>query len=127
MDIINLFAVEIYGDGSFHPGEVIYGDVYLKATDELTLREIRVEFYGEAKVNWTETAKSGRVRKRLGFLDYTNDEHYLNIAVTVYGKGLYTCMFFFGEKISKAFKKEDLRVSRQSISALLVMGYHRTD
>lgn len=86
MDIINLFAVEIYGDGSFHPGEVIYGDVYLKATDELTLREIRVEFYGEAKVNWTETAKSGRVRKRLGFLDYTNDEHYLNIAVTVYGK-----------------------------------------
>lgn len=85
METIDLFAVEIYGDGSFYPGEVIYGDVYLKTNEELTLREIRVEFYGEAKVYWTEAARSGR-RKRLGMRDYTNYEQYLNIAATVYGK-----------------------------------------
>lgn len=110
MDIINLFVVEIYGDGSFYLGEVIYGDVYLKVIDELILWEICVEFYGEVKVNWIEIVKFGRVRKRLGFLDYMNDEYYLNIVVIVYGKGLYICMFFFGEKIFKVFKKEDLRV-----------------
>lgn len=83
MDIIELFAVEIYGDGSFYPGEYIYGDVYLKTNEELTLREIRVEFYGEAKVFWTEAAR----KKRLGMRDYTNYEQYLNIAKTVHGKG----------------------------------------
>ena len=51
MEIVDLFAVEIYGDGSFYPGEIIYGDVYLKTNEELTLREIRIEFYGEAKVS----------------------------------------------------------------------------
>lgn len=98
METIDLFAVEIYGDGSFYPGEVIYGDVYLKTNEELTLREIRVEFYGEAKVYWTEAARSGR-RKRLGMRDYTNYEQYLNIAATVYGKGkplLHSVGSFFG-------------------------------
>jgi len=83
MEIIDLFAVEIYGDGSFSPGEIIYGDVYLKTNEELTLREIRIEFYGEAKVFWTEAPR----KKRLGMRDYTNYEQYLNIAATVYGKG----------------------------------------
>jgi len=85
METIELFAVEIYGDGSFYPGEVIYGDVYLKTNEELTIREIRLEFYGEAKVLWTEAARSGR-RKRLGMREYTNYEQYLNIAATVFGK-----------------------------------------
>lgn len=89
MGTVDLFAVEIYRDGCFHPGEVIYGDVYLRTTEEVTLREIRIEFYGEANVNWTETARSGIVKKRLGLRDYSNFEQYLNIAVTVFGKGLY--------------------------------------
>lgn len=87
METIDLFFVEIYGDGRFYPGEVIYGDVYLKTNDELTLREIRIEFYGEAKVFWAEATRTGRIRKRLGMRDYTNYEQYLNIAATVYGKG----------------------------------------
>lgn len=82
METVDLFAVEIYGDGSFSPGEIIYGDVYLKTNEELTLREIRIEFYGEAKVFWTEAPR----KKRLGMRDYTNYEQYLNIAATVYGK-----------------------------------------
>lgn len=86
METIELFGVEIYGDESFHAGDVIYGDVYLKTNEELTLREIRIEFYGEAKVYWTEVARSGRIRKRPGMRDYTNYEQYLNIASTVYGK-----------------------------------------
>lgn len=86
MGTIDLFAVEIYGDGCFHPGDVIHGDVYLSTTEKVTLREIRIEFYGEAKVNWTETTRSGRVRKRLGLREYSNFEQYLNIAATVYGK-----------------------------------------
>ena len=85
METVDLFAVEIYGDGSFSPGEIIYGDVYLKTNEELTLREIRIEFYGEAKVFWTEAPR----KKRLGMQDYTNYEQYLNIAATVYGKGEY--------------------------------------
>lgn len=85
METIDLFAVEIYGDGSFSPGEIIYGDVYLKTNEELTLREIRIEFYGEAKVFWTEAPR----KKRLGMRNYTNYEQYLNIAATVYGKGEY--------------------------------------
>lgn len=83
MEIIELFAVEIYGEGSFHPGDFVYGDVYLKTNEELTLREIRIEFYGEAKVFWLEAAR----KKRLGTREYTNYEQYLNIAATVYGKG----------------------------------------
>ncbi|KAJ7372511.1 hypothetical protein OS493_019020 [Desmophyllum pertusum] len=79
METIELFAVEIYGDGSFYPGEVIYGDVYLKTNEELTVREIRIELYGEAKVFWSEAAR----KKRLGMRDYTNYEQYLNIAATV--------------------------------------------
>ena len=94
MEPIELFAVEIYSDGSFHPGEVIYGDVYLKTNEKLTLREIRIEFYGEAKVFWTEVARSGRFRKRPGMRDYTNYEQYLNIASTVYGKGKHLASCF---------------------------------
>lgn len=82
MESIELFAVEIYGDGCFYPGDVVYGDVYLKTNEELTVREIRIEFYGEAKVSWSEAAR----KKRLGTRDYSNYEQYLNIAVTVYGK-----------------------------------------
>lgn len=89
METVDLFAVEIYGDGSFSPGEIIYGDVYLKTNEELTLREIRIEFYGEAKVFWTEAPR----KKRLGMRDYTNYEQYLNIAATVYGKGEYVKKF----------------------------------
>ena len=36
MESIELFAVEIYGDGCFYPGDVVYGDVYLKTNEELT-------------------------------------------------------------------------------------------
>lgn len=88
METIELFAVEIYGNGRYYPGEVIYGDVFLKTNEELTLREIRVEFYGEAKVYWTEAARPSRWSKRPGLMrDYTNYEQYLNIAATAFGKG----------------------------------------
>lgn len=97
METIDLFAVEIYGDGSFYPGEVIYGDVYLKTNEELTVREIRLEFYGEAKVLWTEAARSGR-RKRLGMREYTNYDQYLNIAATVFGKGKHLLYSFTFKK-----------------------------
>lgn len=88
METIELFAVEIYGNGRYYPGEVIYGDVFLKTNEELTLREIRVEFYGEAKVYWTEAARPSRWSKRPGLMrDYTNYVQYLNIAATAFGKG----------------------------------------
>lgn len=88
METIELFAVEIYGNGRYYPSEVIYGDVFLKTNEELTLREIRVEFYGEAKVYWTEAARPSRWSKRPGLMrDYTNYEQYLNIAATAFGKG----------------------------------------
>lgn len=88
METIELFAVEIYGNGRYYPGEVIYGDVFLKTNEELTLREIRVEFYGEAKVYWSEAARPSRWSKRPGLMrDYTNYEQYLNIAATAFGKG----------------------------------------
>ena len=107
METVELFAVEIYGDGSFYPGEVIYGDVYLKTNEELTLREIRIEFYGEAKAFWTEAAGSRR-RKRLGVKDYTNYEQYLNIAATVYGKGkqLLYSLSILGIKMHKHWSQQ---------------------
>lgn len=60
MEIVDLFVVEIYGDGSFFFGEIIYGDVYLKINEELIFREICIEFYGEVKVFWIEVLRKKR-------------------------------------------------------------------
>lgn len=57
MESIELFVVEIYGDGCFYLGDVVYGDVYLKINEELMVREICIEFYGEVKVLWFEVVR----------------------------------------------------------------------
>ena len=86
MGKIDHFAVDLRGEKrNFFPGEAICGDVLLTVNRELKLREVRIEFYGEAKVCWTEATRPKK--RKAEMRDYTNYEQYLNIAATVFGKG----------------------------------------
>lgn len=81
MGKVDYFVVEFYGGKTtFYPGEAINATLRLKVNKMLKLRGLRIEFHGEAYVNWRENV--GEVNK-----SYSNSKTYLNTLATLFGKG----------------------------------------
>lgn len=56
MGKVDYFVVEFYGGKrTFYPGEAINAALFLKVNNKLKLRVLRIEFHGEAYVQWRET------------------------------------------------------------------------
>lgn len=81
MGKVDYFVVEFYGGKrTFYPGEAINAALFLKVNNKLKLRGLRIEFHGEAYVQWRENV--GEANK-----SYSNSETYLNTSATLFGKG----------------------------------------
>lgn len=86
MGKIELFTVVFAGNKNiYYPGEIIDGAVVLKLNKELKLREIKIEFHGEARVRWSQSSGSGQNRRTH---TYHNNEVYINTYATLFGKGI---------------------------------------
>lgn len=86
MGKIDTFALTFLGNKTvYYPGEVLNGAVVLKLNKELKLREIKIEFHGEARVRWSQSSGSGNNRRTH---TYHNNEIYINNCATLFGKGM---------------------------------------
>ncbi|KXJ16020.1 arrestin domain-containing protein 3 [Exaiptasia diaphana] len=84
MGKIDVFTVVFAGNKSvYYPGEVLNGAVILKLNKELKLRELKIEFHGEARVRWSQSSGSGNNRRTH---TYHNSEVYINTCATLFGK-----------------------------------------
>lgn len=85
MGKIDVFSLVFAGNKTvYYPGEILDGAIVLRLNKELKLREIKIEFHGEARVRWSQSSGSGNTRRTH---TYHNNEVYINTCTKLFGKG----------------------------------------